>query len=201
MPDDYERRREFNDRQDRDYQNFRSDLEYDRQVRIADSDRGWIAHRQGDTLGAIAGFAGVDAALAYARSMDASEEASRLGYALDWVELFEGPHNCPIPGTIDFTSIFERAHTRFIYVLPTIRNPYDFIKTFVTVTAKIRTGSEEPFSSYDNPFPVYENTKNFRPSFFYGWHEPGNWETGEYTVEFFVNGESIGERMFLMTEY
>jgi len=60
--DDHYDRQEFYTQQDRAYENFRDDMEHKRQSRELESEKGWEALRNDDTLGAIRGFGGVESA-------------------------------------------------------------------------------------------------------------------------------------------
>jgi hypothetical protein len=203
MPDrdDYYERQDFYRQQDRAYENFQSDLEYERRRRELESQRGWEALRNDDTLGAIRAFGGADAAISYADRMNSWLPATSTdGYSLSTVKFYEGRQGAEPPADLGFKSQFVQSMTRFIYVLPAINNPWEAIDTEVTVSTEVGLFGESCPSRLDNTFMIYPSWRTFNCWFAYGWEEPGNWKVGLYQVDIFVNNEKIGDRLFSVNE-
>lgn len=202
MPDrdDYYERQDFYRQQDRAYENFRDDLEYERRKRASEVERGHDALRDGDTLGAIRGLGGVDAALEYANALNtpSSSEPGSI-YTLLQLNLHEGGQDDEPPTSFPYLSELPQSQTRFIFIQPVVENPW--LASEMDVTLSIDIGLfQQQLTRTDSRFTIYPEWRTFMCWFRFGWDVPGLWMPGLYDIVCLVDGVQVGGHMITITE-
>ncbi|MFQ6069998.1 MAG: hypothetical protein ACE5LC_05665 [Candidatus Aminicenantales bacterium] len=113
------------------------------------------------------------------------------------IRFFEGGYASPRQEERVYASFFPQGATRYVNYEIYIKNPYYQIKDY---TYRIKAKYLKPDDTMmGEPEFVYTVPSDWDYGYLwqgFGWREPGNWETGTYVVEVFVEGKSIALSQF-----
>ncbi len=124
---------------------------------------------------------------------------SSLNARVTGLRFFEGDVKGPPYGQREYSTVFSKSSARYIYWEMTLAFPKANRKSSFTIVSKYYNPHGNFMTRLTSQGLIEPGWTWYRKYHGYGWKRPGNWETGTYRVDIFVDNQRVTSGNFTIT--